>query len=125
MSRKLLLKVPEFDIFEGTKLRALTSGKLGGMIKCHLCPQKLTSFLLTTGPNIFNPLEAYEINFLGLSLSVQIKESLTSLGHRRIIIPTETMIRVKVVESIVDMTLERKSSECELSWDFQGLSPIL
>jgi hypothetical protein len=49
---------------------------------------------------------------------------MTSLGHRRVIIPAETTVKVKVVESIVDMSMEGRSS-CELSWDFQGLSPIL
>ena len=115
---------PELEIFEGAKLRSLTSGKLGGGIKCHLRPQKLSSSLTSTGPNIFNPLEAYEIDFSGTSLSVRLKESSTSLGHRRIILPPETTLMVKVVESVVDMTLEGKT-ECELSWDFQGLSPIL
>ena len=115
---------PELDIFEGAKLRSLTSGKLGGGVKCHLRPQKLSSSLTSTGPNIFNPLEAYEIDFSGTSLSVRLKESSTSLGHRRMILPPETTLMVKVVESVVDMTLEGKT-ECELSWDFQGLSPIL
>lgn len=115
---------PEFDIFDGTKLRAVSDGKLVGRIKCHLRPQMLLNSLSTTGPNIFNPLEAYEIDFSGTSLSVRVREWSTSLGHRRIIMPTETTIKVKVVESVVDMALEGRS-KCELSWDFQGLSPIL
>jgi hypothetical protein len=69
-------------------------------------------------------LKAYEIDFSGSSLSVKIKESSTSLAHRRIILPPETTVMVKVVESVVDMSLEGKT-QCELSWDFQGLSPIL
>lgn len=123
-SETSMKEFPELEIFEGAKLRALTSGKLGGYIKCHLRPQKLASSLSTTGPNIFNPLEAYEIDFSGSSFSVRLKESSTSLGHRRIIMPAETTIKVKVVESIVDMAMEGMS-ECEFSWDFQGLSPIL
>ena len=117
---------PELDIFEGTKLRAFTSGKLGGNVKCHLRPQNLTSVKVatTTGPNIFNPLEAYEIDFSGSNLSVKIRESTTSLGHRRVIIPAETTVKLQVVESVVDMTMEGKS-ELEILWDFQGLSPIL
>ena len=115
---------PELEIFEGVKLRNLTAGRLSGSIKCHLRPQQLASKVSTTGPNIFNPLEAYEIDFSDSSLSARIKESTTSLGHRRIIIPTETTVVIKVVESIVDMALEGKT-QCELSWDFQGLSPIL
>lgn len=115
---------PELDIFEGTKLRTLTSGKMGGTIHCHLRPQKTVPSMSTTGPNIFNPLEAYEIDCSGSTVAVRLKESTTSLGHRRVIIPTETTIKVKVVESVIDMALEGQT-ECELSWDFQGLSPIL
>lgn len=114
---------PELDIFEGTKLRALTSGKVGGSVICHLKPQKLCP-VTTTGPNMFNPLEAYEVDFSGSNVSVRIRESTTSLGHRRIIIPTETTVEVRVVESVVDMTMEGKS-HLEILWDFQGLSPIL
>mmetsp|Transcript_10567 Transcript_10567/g.30930 ORF Transcript_10567/g.30930 Transcript_10567/m.30930 type:complete len:2039 (-) Transcript_10567:1916-8032(-) len=115
---------PEFEIFEGTKLRAYTSGKLGGNVKCHLKPQKLTPLVTSTGPNLFNPLEAYEIDCSGSNFSLRLRESTTSLGHRRLIIPSETTVKVKVVESIVDMSMEGKS-ELEILWDFQGLSPIL
>lgn len=123
-SETIVKDFPELDIFEGTKLRALTSAKVGGSIRCHLRPQKMLPSFSTIGPNMFNPLEAYEIDCSGSALNVRIKESMTSLGHRRVIIPTETTVKVKVVESIVDMTMEGRSS-CELSWDFQGLSPIL
>jgi hypothetical protein len=123
-SETAVKEFPELDITEDTKIRARASGKLGGSIKCHLRPQKRSSSMSTTGPNIFNPLEAYEIDCSGSSLSVRVKESTTSLGHRRIIIPTETTVKVKVVESIVDMAMEGRS-QCELSWDFQGLSPML
>jgi hypothetical protein len=123
-SESRVKEFPELEIFEGAKLRNLTAGRLSGSIKCHLRPQQLASKVSTTGPNIFNPLEAYEIDFSDSSLSARIKESTTSLGHRRIIIPTETTVAIKVVESIVDMALEGKT-QCELSWDFQGLSPIL
>ena len=115
---------PELEIFEGTKLRAYTSGKLGGSVKCHLKPQKVTPSITTTGPNVFNPLEAYEIDFSGSNFSLRLRESTTSLGHRRIIIPSETTVKLRVVESIVDMSMEGKS-ELEILWDFQGLSPIL
>jgi hypothetical protein len=115
---------PELDIFEGTKLRAYSSGKIGGHVRCHLRPQLQRFARSTTGPNLFNPLEAYEIDFSGSNVSARIRESTTSLGHRRIIIPAETTIKVEVVESIVDMTMEGKS-ELEILWDFQGLSPIL
>lgn len=115
---------PELDIFEGTKLVSLLSGELTARISSHLRPQILSKALTTTGPNIFNPLEAFEIDFSGSSLSFKIKESTATLGHRRVIIPTESIIIVKVNESIVDMAFEGKT-DCELSWDFQGLSPIL
>jgi len=115
---------PELEIFEGTKLRTYTSGKLGGSVKCHLRPQNLTPSVSTTGPNVFNPLEAYEIDFSGSNCSLRLRESTTSLGHRRIIIPSETTMKLRVVESVVDMSMEGKS-ELELLWDFQGLSPIL
>jgi hypothetical protein len=114
----------ELDIFEGTKLRSVLSGELTGRVSSHLRPQMLSSSLSTTGPNIFNPLEAYEIDFSGSSLSYKVKESTSTLGHRRVIIPTESTIAAKVIDSVVDMTMEGRTN-CELSWDFQGLSPIL
>jgi hypothetical protein len=86
--------------------------------------QALSTSLSTTGPNIFNPLEAYEMDFSASSLSVKIKEWSATLGHRRVIMPTESSFIVKVVESCVDMSMEGKT-QCELSWDFNGLSPIL
>mmetsp|Transcript_36708 Transcript_36708/g.88723 ORF Transcript_36708/g.88723 Transcript_36708/m.88723 type:complete len:2250 (+) Transcript_36708:90-6839(+) len=115
---------PELDVFEGTKLRSFTSADLGGNVKFHLKPMKLTSAPDSAGPNIFNPLEAYEIDFSGSSVSARIREAIMSLGHRRIIIPTETTLKARVVESRVDMTFYGQT-DVELLWDFQGLSPIL
>jgi hypothetical protein len=115
---------PELDIFEGVKFRTNLSGIIGGSIRAHLRPQNLTGPLSSTGPNIFNPLEAYEIDFSRSSLSVKMKEYSASLGHRRIIFPAESTFVVSVLESVVDMGFEGKT-QCELSWDFQGLSPIL
>jgi hypothetical protein len=115
---------PELDIFEGAKLKTLLSGAFTAQVSSHLRPQLLASTMSTTGPNIKNPLEAYEIDFRNSSLSFKVKESSATLGHRRIIIPTETTIAVKIVESVVDMSLEG-TTQCELCWDFQGLSPIL
>jgi hypothetical protein len=123
-SETTVKEFPELDVFEGTKLRAYTSADLGGHVKFHLKPMELTSTPDSAGPNIFNPLEAYEIDFSGSNLSARIRESTTSLGHRRIIIPTETTLKVKVVESRVDMTFYGQT-DLELLWDFQGLSPIL
>lgn len=116
---------PELDIFEGTKLISLLAGALTGRISGHLRPQSLSHHQsTTTGPNVFNPLEAYEINFSGSSLLFKIKEWSSTLGHRRVIMPTESVVNVKVVDSVVDMSMEGKT-DCELSWDLNGLSPIL
>lgn len=68
---------------------------------------------------MFNPLEAYEID-----CRMRIQESMTSLGHRRIMVAAEATVDVIVVESIVDMAMEGRSN-CQMSWDFQGPSPIL
>lgn len=73
---------------------------------------------------MFNPLEAYEVNFSGSSMVFKIKEWSSTLGHRRVIMPTESSVTIKVVESVVDMSMEGKT-DCELSWDMNGLSPIL
>lgn len=115
---------PELDIREGARLHTLLSGLIGGSIKTHLRPQKLSTVAVTTGPNVFNPLEAYEIDFSRSSLSVKLKEFSSTLGHRRIMFPAETTFYINVLESVVDMGFEG-STKCDLSWDFQGLSPIL
>lgn len=118
---------PELDIFPGVKLRTSFLGVILGRVKAHLRPQSSLSIkntLITTGPNVFNPLEAYEIDFSGSSLSVKIKEFSTTLGHRRIMFPAESTFLIQVTESVVDMGFEGKT-KCDLSWDFQGLSPIL
>jgi len=113
---------PELDIFEGTKCTSFLSATTSGRVSCHLRPQNLS--LPTNGPSMLNPLEAYEIDFADSSVSLRIKEFTSTLGHRRIIIPTETTFNINVVESVVDMSFEGKT-QCELSWDFQGSSPIL
>ena len=118
------VQFPELDIFEGARLVSLLSGALTGRISGHLRRQVLPDSSTTTGPNVLNPLEAYEIDFSGSSLSFKIKEWSATLGHRRVIMPTESVVIVKVVESVVDMSMEGKT-DCELSWDLNGLSPIL
>lgn len=115
---------PELDILEGARLHTLLSGLIGGSIKAHLRPQKHSSVAVTTGPNVFNPLEAYEIDFSRSSLSVKMKEFSSTLGHRRVMFPAETTFYINVLESVVDMGFEGRT-KCDLSWDFQGLSPIL
>ena len=69
---------PELDIFEGSKLCSFVLGTFDGSITCHLRPQSASndaSLKSTTGPNVFNPLEAYEIDFSGSSVSLRLKES--------------------------------------------------
>jgi hypothetical protein len=80
---------PEMEIFEGVKLRTNLNGMVGGSVRAHLRPQKLTKPVSMTGPNVFNPLEAYEIDFSDSSLKLKMKEFTTSLGHRRVIFPPE------------------------------------
>ena len=116
---------PELEVFDGTMFRTNQSGSINGRIKSHLRPQAATTVKMDmAGPNIFNPLEAYEIDFSGTNLSVKMREYSAVLGHRRIILPAETAFVVSVIESVVDMGFEGKTL-CELGWDFQGLSPIL
>ncbi len=59
---------PELDIFEGAELCSLLSAKINGSIHLHLRPQKKFHSPTTIGPYILNPLEAYQIDFLGSSL---------------------------------------------------------
>jgi hypothetical protein len=120
----LVKEFPELDIREGVKLQTFVSGLIGGSVKAHLRPQKLSLVASTIGPNVFNPLEAYEIDFSRSSLSVKLKEFWSTLGHRRIMFPAETTLYINVLESVVDMGFEG-TTKCDLSWDFQGLSPIL
>lgn len=74
--------------------------------------------------NLFNPLECFEIEFSGSKVFLKIVESNATLGHRRIIIPSETTMGVTIAESIVDMSLEG-STRAQCFFDFQGSSPIL
>ena len=105
----------------------MLSGAINGRIGFHLRPQNLSKACLSssgTAPNLFNPLEAYEIHFSGSSVSLKIKEASATLGHRRIIIPTESTFGVSIVESVVDMAFDGRT-QCECRWDFQGSSPVL
>jgi hypothetical protein len=115
---------PELDIFEGVKLRTHLSGIISGSVRTHLRPQQIPQVLSSTGPNIFNPLEAYEIDCAGSSMVVKVKEYTATLGHRRVVFPAESTVTLQIIESVVDMGFEGKT-RCELGWDFQGLSPIL
>ena len=117
-----LNEFPELDIFH--KLCSYILGTCDGSITCHLRPQRLSASKSIAGPNVFNPLEAYEIVFSGSKVSLRLKEATFNLGHRRVIVPTETTFAVKVLESVVNMGFEG-TTQCELAWDFQGSSPIL
>ena len=114
---------PELEIMESI-MSVVLSGTFGGSIATYLRPQSLGSSTSAKGPNVLNPLEAYEIDFSGSNLSLKLKEGHATLGHRRVIVPSETSFALKIVDSVVDMSLEGET-ECELSWDFQGSSPIL
>ncbi|KAL7554360.1 hypothetical protein ACHAWF_017793 [Thalassiosira exigua] len=115
---------PELEVFEGSRLRSFILGTFDGSVTCHLRPQSLVGVSTSSsGPNVFNPLEAYEIDFSGSSVSLRLKEASFNLDHRRVIVPTETTFAVKVQHSVVNMMFEG-TTECELAWDFQGSSPI-
>lgn len=116
---------PELDIFEGQKLLSTLSGSIDGTVFLHLRPQHLACCTPDTlSKNIFNPLEAYEIDFTDSNIGLKISEAKAELGHRRLIIPSETTVGLHIVKSIVDMAFDG-TTECELNWDFQGSSPIL
>jgi hypothetical protein len=116
---------PELDILEDQKLLSTLSGAIDGTVFLHLRPQKMGNYKSDTlSKNIFNPLEAYEIDFTGSNVSLKINEAKAELGHRRLIIPSETTVGLLIVKSVVDMAFDG-TTECELNWDFQGSSPIL
>lgn len=116
---------PELEIFEGSRMCSFILGTFDGSATCHLRPQQLTNGPTSSlGPNVFNPLEAYEIDFKGSSIALRLKEATFNLDHRRIIVPTETAFAVKVQQSVVNMMFEG-TTQCELAWDFQGSSPVL
>lgn len=123
-SETIVKEFPELDVHDGVKLHTHLSGVIGGSVRAHLRPQQQTPQHSSLGPNVFNPLEAYEIDFSRSSLSLKMKEYSSTLGHRRVMFPAETTFQIQVVESVVDMGFEG-NTKCDLSWDFQGLSPIL
>lgn len=48
---------PELDIFDGVKLHSHMSGIISGSVRAHLRPERVSGPVLTTGRNVFNPLE--------------------------------------------------------------------
>lgn len=106
-------------------MESLLSGSINGRISCHLRPQDLSDQSVgSLGKNIFNPLEAYEIDFSGSSVGLKLKEANSTLGHRRVIFPAESSFGLVIQHSVVDMALDGRT-QCELRWDFQGSSPML
>ena len=102
------------------------SGTTDGSIMVHLRPQHMqkTSVSSSVGKRISNPLEQWEIDFSGSKVSLKCKEANATLGHRRLIIPSESSFGVSIVDSVVDMAFDGRT-QCEFHWDFQGTSPIL
>ena len=96
----------------------------------HLRPQNLNEIVTSSvkrsgiGPNVLNPLEAFEIDFSDTNITLKIKEATVTIGHRRVIFPSESTFSLTTVESVLDMAFEGKS-HCDFCWDFQGSSPIL
>lgn len=123
-SEGLVKEFPELDIFDGATLRAFLNGAVQGSVRAHLRPQSIAKNVSATGPNVLNPLEAYELDFSKSSLCAIMKECSLSLAHRRVVFPAETSFVVSILQSVLDMGFEGKT-QCELGWDFQGLSPIL
>ena len=66
---------PELEVYEGSKLFSYILGTFDGNVTCHLRPQTLEASSSSLGPNVFNPLEAYEIDFSGSSVSLRLKEA--------------------------------------------------
>ena len=53
-----------------------------------------------------------------------LERALLTLSHRRLILPSNSRISVKILESKVNMALDGVT-QCEVSWDMQGASPVL
>jgi len=138
---------PEIEVFEDQRLHTILAGSIDGTIGFHLRPQALKQDRgVATEKNVYNPLEAYELDFSGSNVSVKITEANSTLGHRRLIIPSERYVYllnintckiffshvtpfsssfgVHIIHSVVDMSFDG-TTQCELNWDFQGNSPIL
>jgi hypothetical protein len=86
---------PELEIYEDQRLHTILAGSIDGTIGFHLRPQALKPDLqVVTSKNVFNPLEAYELDFSGSNVSVKIAEANSTLGHRRLIIPSERYVYI-------------------------------
>jgi len=94
---------PELEIFEGSRLCSFILGTFDGSVTCHLRPQPLSSGLKSSssGPNVFNPLEAYELDFSGSSVALRLKEASFNLVRIR----EHGAIHVRTFEAIIDSIL--------------------
>ncbi len=117
---------PELEIYGDQKLISTLAGSVDGTIGFHLRPQDIIDddMPLSLSKNLLNPLEAYDIDFSGSNVEIKLTEANSTLGHRRLIIPSETTVGIHIVHSVVDMSFNGKT-DCEFNWDFQGSSPTL
>ena len=113
---------PELEIYNGDVLKSKLRGTLGGCVVVHLRPAKDK---LEVGEVSENPLESYEIDFSDSKVTFTVKECHSTIGHRRMIVPSEATISVNAIRSVLDMKMEGGGTLVECSWDFQGSSPIL
>jgi hypothetical protein len=110
---------PELEIFEGSRLRSFILGTFDGSVTCHLRPQLLSNGLKSSsfGPNVFNPLEAYELDFSGSSVALRLKEASFNLvrirGHRAIQCESmktiiDSSVFVAVIRTIAELLCLRR-----------------
>ena len=94
---------PELEIFEGSRLRSFILGTFDGSVTCHLRPQLLSNGLKSSssGPNVFNPLEAYELDFSGSTVALRLKEASFNLVRIR----RHRAIQCESVKTIIDSSV--------------------
>ncbi|GMI05550.1 hypothetical protein TrVE_jg1864 [Triparma verrucosa] len=108
-----LPEFPELDIFENEKMISNFDGNVSGSVVVHLLP-----------PEVGSEDEGYHIECSSSRLSVTLERALLTLSHRRLILPSNSRISIKILESKVNMALDGVT-QCEFSWDMQGASPVL
>jgi hypothetical protein len=92
---------PELDIFQGSKLCSFILGTFDGCVTCHLRPQSISKSVSSSGPNVFNPLEAYEIDFGGSSVSLRLKESSFNLVSWYALVAFRSDVYVRSLLSVI------------------------
>ncbi|GMI16022.1 hypothetical protein TrLO_g2083 [Triparma laevis f. longispina] len=108
-----LPEFPELDIFENEKMISNFDGNVSGSVVVHLLP-----------PEVGSEDDGYHIECSSTRLSVTLERALLTMSHRRLILPSNSRISVKILESKVNMALDGVT-QCEVSWDMQGASPVL